>query len=81
MLARTNYDPDRKLYALRHDVRAAPSPTLRISQQVLENYPAFPVLEHLDRLRVAATVRADPRARLVVLQNGPIVILEEIPAE
>src|SRR6476659_20298 len=40
-VTRVNYDPERKVYAWRHDVRRGSSPTLRISRQVLESYPAF----------------------------------------
>jgi len=50
---------------------------VRISQKVLEDYPAFAVLEHLDRVNVAAAMRARPDARYVVVQNGLRVILEE----
>lgn len=61
-----NYDPNREVYAWRHDVRGSPSPTLRISRQ---DYPAFAVLYHLDQLKVAQAIRADPAARLVVLPD------------
>ena len=50
---------------------------LRISVEVVEVYPAFAVLEHLDRLRVAAVIRARPDARYVVVQNGLRVTLEQ----
>lgn len=74
-----HYDFSREIYAWRHEVHGKPSPTLRISQQVLEDYPAFAILEHLDRLNVAAAVSARPAARLVLIQNGARVILEEAP--
>lgn len=35
------YDLEREVYAWRHEVRGGPSPTLRISRKVLEDYPAF----------------------------------------
>lgn len=76
-VSRTNYDPDREVYAWRHDVRGVPSPTLRISRQVLESYPAFAVLYHLDQLKVAQAMRADPEARLLMLQKGTAGVLEE----
>jgi hypothetical protein len=38
-VTRTNYDSDRKAYAWRHGLPGAKSPTLRISQKVLEDYP------------------------------------------
>jgi hypothetical protein len=68
-VTRTNYDPGQQIYAWRHDVRGGPSPTLRISRQVLESYPAFVLLYHLDELKVARAMRAQPEARLVVVQN------------
>jgi len=74
----TDYNFDREVYAWRHDVRGKkPSPTLRISQQVLDHYPAFAVLEHLDRLGVADAIKAHPDTCLVVVQKGPRVTLEE----
>ncbi len=71
------YDFDREVYAWRHELRGSPSPTLRISRKVLEAYPAFAVLYHLDTLKVAAAIRARPDARYVVVQNGARVTLEE----
>jgi hypothetical protein len=73
----TDYDFERKVYSWRHKVRSGPSPTLRISQGVLEDYPAFEVLYHLDRLRVSAAIRKNPAAPLVVVQRGSKVLLEE----
>lgn len=49
----------------------------RISRQVLEDYPAFVVVHHLDELKVAQAMRARPEARLVVVQKGSTVVLEE----
>lgn len=49
-VTRTNYDSERGIYAWRQDVRGGSSPTLRISRRVLEDYPAFVVLYHLDNL-------------------------------
>jgi hypothetical protein len=69
-VSRINYDFDREIYAWRHDVRDGASPTLRISWRVLENYPAFVVVHHLEELKVAQAIRAKPEARLVVVQNG-----------
>ena len=67
----------RKVYGWRQEVRGGPSPTLRISQSVLEDYPAFAVLYHLDTLKVAAAIRARPDARFVVVQNGSRLTLKE----
>jgi len=36
-VTRTNYDCDRRVYAWWHDLPGSKSPTLRISQKVLEN--------------------------------------------
>jgi hypothetical protein len=80
-VSRVNYDLDREVYAWRHDVRQGPSPTLRISRHVLEAYPAFAVTYHLDQLKVGQAMRARPEARLVVVQNGSKVTLEEIAGE
>jgi hypothetical protein len=66
-----------KVYGWRHEVRGAPSPTLRIAREVLENYPPFAVAELLDRLNVAASIRARPDARYAVVQKGSKVTLEE----
>jgi hypothetical protein len=80
-VTRSEYDFDREVYAWRSEVRGSPSLTLRISQAVLEDYPGWGVLYHLDRLRVAAAIRANPGARLVVLQKGTAVALGEAPGE
>jgi hypothetical protein len=80
-VTRTNYDFDREVYAWRHDQRGGDSPTLRIGRQVLENYPGFAVAHHLDTLRVGQAIRANPSARLAVLQKGSAVVIEELPAE
>lgn len=50
---------------------------LRISQEVLQEYPAFAILEHLDRLKVSRVLRDKPDASCVVVQKGQEVVLEE----
>ena len=75
----TNYDIGREIYAWRHELPAGNSPTLRISRRVLEDYPAFMVLHHLDELKVAQAIRARPEARLVMVQKGLTVTLDESP--
>ena len=75
---RTNYDADRGIYAWRHELRGGKSPTLRISRRVLEDYPAFVVVHHLDELKVAPAMRTQPDARLVVVQEGSTVRLREM---
>jgi hypothetical protein len=66
-----------KVYGWRHEVRSGPSPTLRISRKVLEDYPPFAVAELLDRLNAAAAIRARPEVRYVLVQDGAWVSLEE----
>jgi hypothetical protein len=72
---------DREVYAWRHEVPGRPSYAVRISQKVLEDYPPFAVAELLDRLNVAAAMRARPDARYIVTQNGARVTLEEASGE
>jgi hypothetical protein len=74
----TDYHFEREVYSWRHEIRGGKSPTLRIARYVLEHYPAFAILEHLDRLKVAAAIRARLAAQLVVVQNGQRVTLEEV---
>jgi hypothetical protein len=76
-VTRTDYDFGSKLYSWRYSAPSGKSLTLRIAQQVLEEYPAFAILYHLDILRVAAAIRRNPRANLVVRQRGTAVVLEE----
>jgi hypothetical protein len=76
-VTRTNYDADLEIYAWRHDLRGGPSPTLRIAGRVLEEYPAFVVLYHLDQLKVGNAIRGSPAAKLVVVYDGSRVKLEE----
>jgi hypothetical protein len=75
-VTRVNYDIDREVYAWRHDVRGGPSPTLRVSRQVLESYAAFVLLYHLDELKVATAMRAHPESRLVVVQKSSRLVLD-----
>ena len=78
-VTRTNCDFKRGIYSWRHELPEGNSPTLRISRQVLEDYPAFMVLHHLDELKVAQAIRARPEARLVMVQKGLTVTLDESP--
>lgn len=71
------YDSDREVCAWRHELSGGKSPTLRISRKVLDAYPAFVVLYHLDTLKVADAIRERLDARYVVVQNGSKVTLEE----
>jgi hypothetical protein len=76
-VTRAGFDGD--TYAWTHEHRGRPTITLRVEQSVLHAYPAFAILELLDRLKVAAAMRACPDCRLVVVQRGTRVTLEEIP--
>lgn len=73
------YDHERKIYSWEHKAAGRPTIILRISRQVLESYPGFAVLEFLDRLNVATTIRARPEARYVMVQSGSRVTMEEAP--
>lgn len=76
-VTRTHYAADREVYAWRHELRGGKPPTLRISKFVLEHYPAFAVIHFLEELGLARHIRQRPEARLVVVQNGQRVTLEE----
>jgi hypothetical protein len=41
------------------------------------HYPAFVVIYHLDQLKIAQALCADPGARLLLLQKGMAVVLED----
>jgi hypothetical protein len=76
-VSRTDYGLRSRVYAWRHEVRGRSSPTLRISRDILEAYPPFVVIEHLQRLRVSEAIRTKPDVRLVIVQRGNTVVLEE----
>ena len=72
------YDTDRETYTwTARSVRSGHSPTVRISRQVLVDFPAFAILEHLYLLKEADAVRRRPDARYVVVQKDLTVALEE----
>lgn len=72
------YDADRQTYAWKaRSLWSQHSPTISISRQVLVDFPAFAVLEHLYRLNVADAVRRRPIAQYVLVQNGSSVMPEE----
>lgn len=72
------YGFEQKIYTWgARSIRSGHSPTIRISQWVLEDYPAFVILEHLDRLNVADAIRRRPDARLVLVQDRLSLVLEE----
>jgi hypothetical protein len=79
-VTRTNYDFDREIYAWRHGLRGGKSPTLRIARYVLEKYPAFIVVHHLELLKVARAIRARPEGRLIVGMDGGRIALKELPS-
>ena len=76
-VTRTDYDFGSRIYSWRHTAPSGKSLTLRIAQQVLDEYPAFVVLYYLDILRVASALRRNPGANLVVRQRDTAVVLEE----
>jgi hypothetical protein len=73
----TDYDSEAGVYAWRRELAGSNSPTLRIARSVLEDYPAFALVEILDNLRVAGAIKTRPAAHLVVVQKGLRVVLEE----
>jgi hypothetical protein len=75
----TDYNFEQEVYSWRHQRPGGKSPTLRISRSVLEHNPAFVILYHLDRLKVAHAIRANPEVRLVVTEDGTDITLKEIP--
>jgi hypothetical protein len=74
----TDYHSDQEIYSWRHQQPGGKPTTLRIPRSVLEHNPAFVVLYYLDRLDVARAIKAEPTARLVVIQEGAAVVLKEI---
>jgi hypothetical protein len=60
-VTRTNYDSERDAESRTSYVRGGPSPTLRISRQVIESYPAFALLYHLDELKVVRAMGVTPK--------------------
>lgn len=77
----TDYHFDQEIYAWRHKLTGGKSPTLRVHGYVLEHNPAFVVVHHLDRLKVARALKAEPTRRLVVVQKGEETVLAEVPAK
>jgi hypothetical protein len=71
-VSRTHYDSDREVYAWRHEIPGGKSPTLRVTRHVLEQYPAFVVLYHLDQLKVAQAIRA--RFFVTLSKSRPIEV-------
>jgi hypothetical protein len=73
-----DYDPQREIYTWSaRSVRSGHSPALSISRQVFADFPAFAILEHLDRLEVAAAIRRRPDSQYVLVQKGAAVTLQK----
>jgi len=70
LLAFARAGPFSSRHVWRHELRFGSSPTLWVSRKILENYPAF---------KVAREIRRHPAVRLVVVENGWKVTLEEEP--
>jgi hypothetical protein len=72
------YDFERQTYAWRaRSRRSGHLPIISISQQVLVDFPAFAIVENLNRLEVADAIRRRPDAQFTLVQNGLAVMLEE----
>ena len=70
----TRYYGDEEVYAWRHEASGG-APTLWIARTVLEAYDAATLAAALDRLEVAGRMRANPKARfLVVEEDGRILV-------
>jgi hypothetical protein len=74
-----HYHFDQEIFSWCHEQPGGKSPTLRIARSVLEHNPAFAILYQLDRLNVARAIRANPEARLMVIEDGALITLKEIP--
>ncbi len=77
VVGRAEYDAGSKIYSWRLKLRPGKASTLRIARKLLEDYPTFVVLYHLDNLNVAAAIRARPGAGFVLEQKGRTVSFEE----
>jgi hypothetical protein len=75
-VTRTDYNHDHRVYGWRHE-DSGKAVTVRITKDVLERYPSFAIMEHFDRLKLSALIRQNPEARLVLVQQGQTVQLEE----
>ena len=75
-VSRTNYDPDREVYAWRHDCAVVHDP-LSESPERSRDLLRLCAVYHLDELKVARAVPAHPDSRLVVVRKGLTVTLDE----
>jgi hypothetical protein len=64
----TRYYADEEVYAWRHEFPGG-SPTLWIARAVLEQHDAGAVVAGLNRLGVAARMRAAPKARFLIVDE------------
>ena len=78
---RTEFNHERQIYAWWHEVGVGRDIVLRISRTALEDFPAFALWEILDRLNVAAELKARPDACLVMVKRGVRALLEELPRQ
>jgi hypothetical protein len=77
----SEYDARKRVYTWFHEPQSGPAVSLGISREVLDEFPAWAVLHHLDRLNVAAEIRRRPAARIVMVQKDGTVVLDELPNE
>jgi hypothetical protein len=77
----TDFNHEQQVYSWRHQPGAGSTIVLRITRTVLEDFPPFALWELLDRLHVAAELKARPEAYLVMVKRGMRALLEEYPEE
>jgi hypothetical protein len=76
-----DYDAVKRVYAWLHERPRGKPLILQITKVVLDDNPAFIVLEYLDRLQVAQAIKANPDIRFVLSQEGSgVVLAEESPS-
>jgi hypothetical protein len=75
------YDSKKRVVTWFHEPQRGPAISLGISREVLDDFPPWALLYHLDQLKVATAIGANPGARLVVVQKGTEVVIEEVPGE
>jgi DNA-binding transcriptional ArsR family regulator len=73
---RTEHGARSRVYAWRHEVRGKHADPSHLTRSP-RGLPPLALMEHLARLRAAAAISAHPEGRLVVVQTGTSVTLEE----
>lgn len=75
------WEPRKQVYLWISYPGRSGSVVLGMSRAVLEDTPLFAIQELLDRLNVAAELRALPRRALVLARGGDGFVLEEFTRE